>query len=474
MSVPAMSGRPERLLIASLWLAEMACSFETAMILATLKALVVQFGDPVKVGWLVTGFLIVGAAVAALVGRLGDIYGRRKVLLVVLGCAVGGSLLSASTDTFALLLTGRIIQGVTGAILPLCIGLAHENLSKDRVAPAIGLIVSGSTIGTAAGLVVGGLIVDHASWHGVFLASAGFSLAAIAALRMFVPPSRPAASRGSVDWISGVAFAPGVALILIYVSNGRSWGWLDLSSLAMLAAGVALIVWWWRQSLLSANPVIAVRSFADRTVAVGGVVTALVATGTLQIAVFFSLLMQAPVWTSVGLGLSATAAGFAKLPSNLTSIVAGPLGGWLAGRGGGRTAILAGGAITTLGWVLALVDTSSVLIVIGELVIISFGATMLFAVIPTIIAQASPPERVSEISGLIAVIRQLFLGVGAQLVATLLAVDSVTRGAERYPSPFAYQLALGAIIACSVIAMLVALALPRPAHDTVRVAPSAP
>lgn len=453
-------GRLPYALIASLWLAEMTCSFETAMILATLKVLIAQFGDAAKVGWLVTGFLIVGAAVAALVGRLGDIFGRRRVLVIVLFCAAAGSLLSAASNSYALLLTGRIIQGVTGAILPLCIGLVRENLPEERVPAGIGLMISGSSIGTAGGLVIGGLIVDHFSWHGVFLASAGFSLASILALMLFVPVSKRHPAKPSWHWLGGLVFAPAVTLVLLYLNTGKAWGWLSPAALGTLGAGILLLLWWARQSLRSPEPLIAVRSLADRTVAVGSLVTAFVAMGALQITVFFSLLLQAPRWSVMGLGLTATAAGLAKLPSNLTSVLAGPLGGWLAGRGGGRRAMVLGGLLTTLGWSLALFDTSSTQIVIGELIVISFGTTMLFAVSPTIIAQASPPERISEILGVVAVIRQLFMGVGAQLVTTLLASDSIARGTERYPSPYAYQLTLWTIIGLCMAAVLVSLALP--------------
>ncbi|MFN7027795.1 MAG: MFS transporter [Sphingopyxis sp.] len=450
------------LLIGALWVAEVTGSFETAMILAALKKLIEDFGNPAMVGWLITGYLIVGAAIAAVVGRLGDLFGRRRVLIVVLAIGAIGSLISALSTSFPVLLAGRLMQGVTGAILPLCIGLVHENMPKDRAPMAIGLMISGASIGTAAGLVVGGMIVDQFSWHGIFFTSAGLCVTAALATLAFVPVSIRRPSTQAVDWMSGLAFAPGVALVLVYFSMGKSWGWGNPMPLGALALGVALVAWWVRCSLTSPNPLIAIRSFADRTIAVGGAVTALVSMSTLQITVFFSLLLQAPAWTVAGLGLTATVAGLAKLPSNLSSTFAGPLGGWLAGRGGGRIALIVGGLITTTGWLLwFVVDIDGFTIVVAQLIVISFGATMLFSVAPTIIAQASPPERISEISGMLTVIRQLFLGIGAQMVTTLLAVDVVRRGDEIYPSPFAYDLTVTVIVGICIVAILVALALPR-------------
>ena len=455
-------------LLGALWVAEMTSSFESAMILAALKVLVVQFGDAAAVGWLVTAFLIVGAAVSAVVGRLGDIYGRQKVLLVVLVIGMAGSLLSAASSSYGLVLAGRVMQGATTAILPLVIGLVRENLPAERVPAGIGLMISGASIGTAAGLILGGVIVDAFSWHGIFLASASFCLASLLLVRALVPPSRPAALSQPVDWWSGILFAPGVTLVLLYLSGGKAWGFGSPAALALLVAGLALCLLWWRRALSSANPLIDVRTLAHRPIAVVCAASALIAMGALQLAVFFSLLLQAPTWTGLGLGLSATVAGLVKLPSNLTSVLAGPFSGWLTGRGGGRTAMVTGGLITTLGWFLVLFDSRSVPIIIAQLIVLSFGTTMLFAVAPTIIAAEVPPERTSEVTGMLGVIRGLFMGIGTQMVTTILALDSVTKGAERYPSPQAYHWALFAIIGLTAAATAVSFALPTRAARPLR------
>lgn len=447
-------------LLAALWVAEMTSSFESAMILAALKVLIAQFGDAASVGWLVTAFLIVGAAASAVVGRLGDIYGRQRVLLIVLVIGGLGSLLSAATSRYELVLAGRILQGVTATILPLCIGLVRENLPEDRVPAGIGLMISGASIGTAAGLIAGGLIVDNFSWPGIFLASASLCLISFILVRWLVPASRAQPGSAPVDWLSGIVFAPGVTLILLYMTGGKAWGWASPAALALLAGGIVLCLWWWRRALASANPLIDVRTLLNRPIAVVSIASALVAMGTLQIAVFFSLLMQAPAWTIAGLGLTATAAGLVKLPSNLTSVLAGPLSGWLTGRGGGRFAMIMGGVVTMAGWAMVLVDASTVTIVIVELIVISFGTTMLFAVAPTIIAASAPPERTSEVIGMLGVIRALFMGVGSQVVTTVLAMDSLTRAGESYPSPFAYQMAVVTILVLTAGATAVAFALP--------------
>lgn len=448
-------------LITALWIGEMASAFETAMILAAIKDLVAEFGDPAKVGWLITGFLIVATVAAALVGRMGDIYGRRRCLIIVSAVGAFGSLVSALAPNFEWLLVGRLLQGATGAVLPLSIGLVRENLDSARLPTAIGLMISGASVGSAMGLVVGGVIVDNFSWVGIFYASIAFCLAAMIATWLAVPPSPRNIPTHAIDWISGILFAPGVALLLIYSGSGRSFGWSHPLMLAALVLGILLIGWWLRQSLRSANPLISVRSFKNREIAVTAIVSALAALGTMQILVVFSLLMQAPKWTGIGLGLTATAAGLVKLPSNLTSVLAGPLAGWITGKGGGRIALASGALITSVGWILAYLNSCSALIVGGELVIISFGTIMLFSVAPTIIAQTAATDRISEITGLIAVIRGMFMGIGAQLVTMILATDSISQGGETYPTATAFHLAILTIIGLSLLAAAVSFALPN-------------
>jgi len=448
-------------LMAALLAAEVTGAFETAMVLAASRSLIEEFKDPVLYGWLITGYLVVGAAFAALAGRLGDIYGRRRLLLWMLAVGAAGSLLSAVATTYPVLLTGRIIQGLTGAILPLCVGLVRENLAEKDVPMGIGVIVAGAAAGTAIGLVLGGFIADVAGWRGVFVASILFCAAAWAAVRLLVPRS-PQTPGGPLDWQSGVLFAPGVVLLLLYISNAPKTGWTSTVNLATLAAGVATLGWWLRRSLTSSDPLIDVRLFADRRVAVANLVGGLTAMSTLQITLVFSTILQAPVWTGIGLGLSAAAAGAVKLPSNVTSLAGGPLSGWMTGRFGGRSVMLTGGALCIAGWLQALLFHDTVLHMVLALCVISFGSTMFFAVTPTILAQSAPPGRTSEVSGMLGVTRQAFLGVGSQIVALIFAADTVAGpGGAAFPSADAFSVAIWYIVGCCAAAMLAALALPK-------------
>jgi MFS family permease len=455
--------RPFGWLIFALFIAEVTGSFESAMIIAAMKYLIQEFGDPALVGWLVTSYLIVGAAAAALVGRLGDIFGRRRVLLITLTIGLLGSLISALATDFTWLLVGRIMQGMTGAILALCIGLVRENIPAQHVPMGIGLMISGASLGTAAGLILGGWIADNYSWHGVFFASAAFCTSTIIAALAFVPKSPRGAAADGIDWFSGILFAPGIMALLFYVGSIAKKGLFDPLGLMALGSGSALLAFWLWRSLRAEQPLLDVRQFKNRNVLVANIVTAFVALSSLQITLIFAILLQAPLWTGVGLGVTSLVSGLAKLPSNLVSTFAGPLSGWLTGRGGGRSAMLAGGTLAAVGWILALFFHDSLGVVVAVLCVISFGTTILFAVGPTILAEAVPPDRTSEVSGMLTVVRGLFQGIGAMIITTLLATEVVSDPSSKaqYPTEWAFQVTLCVVILFSVMATLCAFALPK-------------
>lgn len=453
-------------LIFALWVAEMTQAFGSAMLYAGLKALIATFKDPLLVGWLVTTYLLVGAGAAAVAGRLGDLYGRRRVMLILLALAATGSVINALSTSYGVLLAGRVLEGLAGAILPLCVGLVRENVSKERVPMAIGLMISGASAGTAAGLVIGGMLVDLYSWHALFIASAAFAATAFVLVRLLLPPSPVNPRSAPLDWLGGVLFVPATLALLLAISNGPKWGLTDPRTLAVLVGGAALFALWIRQSLRAAEPMFDVRLFRNRQVLVANLATALVSISTLQITLVFSVLLQAPRWTMIGLGVSATLAGLVKLPSNISSLLAGPLSGWLTQRGGGRAGMLIGGLLTSAGWMLAMAFHSSIFVIGAILIMISFGATMLFAVGPTILVGAVPPERTSEAAGMMTVVRQASLGIGAQIVTVLLATHTVIapEGGARYPTSAAFLLTMAVIVAISLVATALAFLLPKGAQ----------
>jgi hypothetical protein len=301
------------------------------------------------------------------------------------------------------------------------------------------------------------------AWHAIFFASAGFAAATVVLTLLFVPPSRPSPLKTRVDWLSGVLFVPGILAVLVSITYAPTWGLTDAWTLGSAALGLALLALWIRDSLRAEHPLFDVRLFANRQVAVGNLVTALVALSGLQVTLIFSILLQAPAATGIGLGASAVVAGLVKLPSNVSSLAAGPLSGWLTSRGGGRSTMVAGGLMCIAGWVLIVFFHETLFEIVLVLIVVSFGTTVLFAVGPTIIAAAVPHDRTSEAAGTMAVVRGAFMGIGAQMVTVLLATETIVLpgGHARYPTAGAFMLTFGVVIGLLAAATLLSFLLPR-------------
>jgi MFS family permease len=452
------------LVLGALFVGEVASAYQIATIYAALPSLRRVFADPVGVGWTITSAFLVSAMVAALCGRLGDLLGRRATLLVVLALCCCGSLISALSSTLLGVVVGAAVQGVAGAALPLCFGLARQHLPPVRVPFAVGTLVAGGGLGAAAGLLVGGVVVDHFSWSGVFLGSALVNLAGLAAICWVVPGSAAASrSASDIDMARGVLFAPAIGGLLLCVSKAHEWGWRDSRLGTVLVVSVLVLAFWIRHQLRQRTPLINLRLMADRQVATAYACMALVGMGAMQSSQILVIFLQQPASTLVGFGLTATAAGAVLLPSNLVSIIAGPISGRVAQRLDARRALVYASLPVIGSWTGIALWHDRLWFVTSVLVVAQLGLFGAYAAIANLIVEAVPEGRTSEATGLMAVFRATFMAVGAQAISLLLATSTVPSpsGGTAVPAPDAYLAGFGYIAATGLATLLLALSIPR-------------
>jgi MFS family permease len=416
------------------------------------------------VGWIVTAFLLAAAASAAVCSRVGDMFGRRRMLLCVLAVAGIGSLVSALSSSVAGIIAGRAIQGVSGAVLPLCFGLVRENLPAHRVPFGIGVVSAAAFVSGGAAIFVGGVLVDHWSWHAIFNVGALTAVVAWLAVRAWVPRSPRAASSEPVDVPGAVLLVPAITGLLIALSQARSWGWADARTLALTAASLMTLALWLWHELRTRSPLIDVRLLGHRQLALVNLGMVLLALGPLQSGLVLSQLLQQPGWTGVGLGLSATHAGLLLAPPMALAVLVGPGCGALAARRGARLPALWACAFLLAGWGGIGLEHGSIAFVAAMVVLQSIGMTAAYAVAPMLIVEVAPGDRTSEVTGVSAVVRYIFNAVGSQVVAVLLAQSTVSNtaaGPGTYPAPSAFALTLTVISLLCVCVAGVTWALPR-------------
>src|SRR4051812_4942257 len=181
--------------------------------------------DASGVAWTLTGYLLAAAVFTPLFGRLGDMFGKRRLLVISLCFFSAGSVVAALGDTLGVVVAGRVLQGVGGGIFPLCFGIIRDEFPRDRVGQSIGLISATLGIGGGLGLVIGGLLVDHASYHDIFWLSAAMSVVAAVAGAAVLPQAPPRPPRqGGVRRAAGVRGGGRLAVGGGAPGHRRGWG----------------------------------------------------------------------------------------------------------------------------------------------------------------------------------------------------------------------------------------------------------
>jgi MFS family permease len=450
-------------LLLALCAAESTVTFETSMIFAALPKLIRTFGDPFMAGQLVTIHPLIAASTAPVVGRLGDLWGRKPVTLILLVLALIGSVISAVSTNFVLILIGRAMQGLSVTVLSLGIGVLRENLDMERLPMSVGFLTTAQGVGAASGLIFGGMIVDHFDWHWLFVASSLLIFVSVVMSWIWMPNRKVSRGPIRIDWIEALLPIPAIASVMVAIGLTKTHAILSAPVLLTALFGIATFTTWATRALRAKNPFIDLRLFAIRDFAVSNAATLLLAAGTMQVVYILSSYIQSPLWTGVGLGLTATAAGLAKLPSHMLTVTAGPLVSWQARRFGHRSAVVASCLVGLVGWLYAIMLPGHLLEIVILLTVTSYGTTMVVTAVTNAIVDSVPEERTSEAIGTMLVVRGFGIAVGAQLIAVSLSRFTVAApsGGGLFPTAASYRMTMGWIAAATFIAMAISFLLPR-------------
>ncbi|WP_137724250.1 MFS transporter [Prescottella subtropica] len=418
------------MIITVLMLVEVISAFETSMVYAALPTFIKEFdSDAATVGWAVTAFLLVAAASAAVCGRLGDMYGRERVLVVLLGAAALGSIVSAVGDSIGSIIVGRAIQGVAGAILPLCIGLAREHLPAVKVPVAVAVISGSAVAAGSASLLVAGVMIDHASWHMIFAVAAVYALLVLALVVFVLPWRRPVGTTQKVDYVGTIAFAPAIAAVLLGINKSGAWGWTDPRTLGLVVGGLLVLVLWVLWELRVTDPIVNVRMFTDRKVALTMLATIAIAVGPLGIStMIIPMILQSPTTAPFGLGISATNAGWLSFVGSMFGFVCTPLSGRISRAVGSRASMLLGTGLFTISSAMLIVFHDSVIGMVAMIITVSIGSAFTFTALPNLIVEAVPESNTSEATGTNSVLRTGGQGIGTSIATMLLASSALTMG----------------------------------------------
>lgn len=410
----------------------------------------------IGVGWLVTGFTLASIVAVPLFGRLGDLFGKRLMLLVSLGAFAVGSLICALTESIELAIAGRIIQGLGAAVGPLTYALARDNVPPELLTRAIGAVVGAAMAGGAIGFLLSGFVVDRFSAPAVFWFLFGLAaFVAVAALALVNESSVRA--RVPIDFAGAALLSLALVALLLAISKGSAWGWTSGRIVSLFAASFVLLAVFVlverrvRQPLVDLTLVVR-RPFLNANVCV-------VAFGfSFFIAVFLvPQIAAAPEETGYGSGLSTMEIGFVLAPTGFIALLGGWAGGHVVDRIGPRALVALGAAAGSVGYVsLTLAHDTPVSLAIGSALVGLAWGLILTGIYPIVIRGAST-DKTAVALAVNVVIRNTSVSVGAQVAFAIVAAAAVVSG---FPAESGFENAFLVAAGGTLVAFLASALLP--------------
>lgn len=412
-------------ILAVLILAEVVSAFELSMMYVALPTLMKDFqADANTVAWVVTAYLLVSSSCAALGGRLGDMFGRKKVLLVVLALAAIGSVVSMVGGSLLTVIIGRGIQGATGAVMPLCFGLAREHFKGTRVQVGLSMIGSSALIAGSLGALVAGIVIDVSSWHGIFVCAAVLAVLGYLACWWILPRDTGAVGRQRIDLVGALLLPVAVTALLLGISTISKTGPGAPAFLVPIAIAAAVgVVWVWWELRVDA-PIVNVRMLANRHIGIAVLVTFVSAIGPVGgSGMVQSMLAQYPASpvTQVGLGLSPGQSGLISAITAIIGFAASPLGGLAAKRIGGRYTYALGVLLLTVPSLVMMLTYGQLVTYIACATVQAIGISLFYGALPNVLFEAVPETHSSEATGTNTMIRNVGQSTATAVVAAILA-----------------------------------------------------
>ncbi|WP_084022554.1 MFS transporter [Amycolatopsis thermoflava] len=427
--------------------------------------------------WVSTLFSLVGGVTAPLVGKLGDIYGKKRVLLATIAVMAVGSLTVAFAQSLAVVLIGRAMEGVAISIVPLAYSIMRDIFPRRLVAIGVSVVTSGIGLTGILAPIIAGFLIDNFSYRGVFYFLAAFPVV-LGILVMLVVPESPVRVRSGIDWGGALLLGASIGLLLTGVSQGATWGWGSGATLACLFGGAVVFGAWVAFEKRARFPLVDV-ALARRRPLMTTMVAQFAAQGVIALQfVLLAYVVQVPrsVGGDYGLGQDASGLAWFTSPGAVISMLMGFAVGFIANRRGARNPLVFAFVFGIAGCLLlAFMHSLSWQVLLGWFVF-AIGGGMLNAAVPNLVVTAVPPEHQAVSAGTVGVVGSLGAAVVVQLVFVILAssVLTVVEGSPIYSSTaFTWAYAFGALICLAGLIAAIAMRHGRQAMaETVEQAPA--
>ncbi|MFA7498084.1 MAG: MFS transporter [Leucobacter sp.] len=411
--------------------------------------------------WVVTITMLVAAVATPIAGRLGDMYGKRRVVFVLLATLIIGSGIAAMSSSIVGLIIGRGLQGAVSGVVPLGIAIMRDVLPPKRLGTAVAFMSATMGVGAALGMPAAAAIALHADWHTLFWFSAALGVVGLVLVWIAVPEDVMRVP-GRLDIPGTIGLAVGLTGILLFVSRGAEWGWTSPLTLAAGIGGVVVLLVWARYELYTREPLIDLRVAARPAVLITNIAAVGLGFALFSSNVTFPQLLELPRTGGVGHGLDMMQAALIIMPAGLVMMLISPLSGWLERTIGPRPLFTGGATAIVLAYVFVLLWSTEVWHIFVANIFIGIGVGFTFAAMPLIIMRAVPASETGVSNGLNALFRSVGTATGSAVMGGVLAAMTVDHHGTLVPSAEAFALCFWLAAAVAASSLLLSLFIPRP------------
>ncbi len=455
--------------LAILTLAGIAFALQQTMVIPALPTLQRDLHTTTTwVTWVLTVFLLVASVATPVLGKLGDQYGKERLLVIALALFFIGSIGAAGAWNIWSLIAWRAVQGAGAAVFPLSYGIIRDEFPPEKVGVAIGLVSAVFGIGGGFGIVLSGVIVDHTSWRWLFIVGAVGIGAALVLVHRFIPES-PIKTPSRVDYFGATLMSGGLIAMLVALTEGENWGWASGRILGLALAAVGLLVVWGVVELRVEEPMVDMRMLARREILFTNI-TALIA-GFAMFGTFVLVpnFVETPHGLSTslqrvvhyGFHASATKAGLYLLPSSFALLFAGPLAGLIGRRVGFKWPLAAGMLLVSISAASLTELHDKPWQILAAMPVLGVGVGFAFAAMATLITEAVRPTETGVATGMNTVMRTVGGVVGGQVGAALLAAHTIAGTNVPSVDGFTIAFAIAAVVALVGAGVAVFITPPR-------------
>jgi len=408
------------------------------------------------VTWVLTAYLLSASIFTPIIGRIGDMVGKERMLVVTLSGLAIGTLIAGLSHSILMLILGRAVQGIGGGTLPLSFGIIRDEFPADKVPGGVGIIAAMMAVGSGLGLVIAGPIVSSLDYHWLFWIPLAIIVIAAVCAQFFVPES-PVRTKGRVSLAAAGLLSGWLVALLLGVSEGPVWGWGSARVVGLIVLSAILIAIWIRVESRSVQPLIDMKMMRVPAVWTNNLVAFLFGVGMYSIFAFLPEFLQTPKSAGYGFGASIVRSGFFLLPQTAMMFIFGLLTGRIANRIGSKLAVIIGSIVSCAGYtMLAFAHAYAWQIyVVGAL--LGMGMGLAFSAMSNLIVQAVPAEQTGVASGMNANIRTIGGAVGAAVMSSIVT-STLLRGG--LPAESGYTNGFLFVAVVTLFAVVAALFIP--------------